>query len=459
MNLSGLDLDVENYSINEIKKLFKLDNEYTTDNIHEKVDLFINLVTQDESIKIGEKKKVVSFLNSLRVILLRHLNQSDGMFNDITDVQNLEISNKIVHQEQFNYKHGLNGNSNNGNSGNGNGNSGNGNSGNGNSGNGNSGNSDIQGGRGADNLKCKTGGEDDDDGDVRMIKYKRDLLNPIKHETITRCITIDTRFRDNYSTTMSTDFRCVMPERFTNVVSMQLTALEFPTSFLIFREDAHNNFFSYQVIDTGNISTIKTIKIPSGNYSHTELLSAVNDRISANGDNISVDVDITSLGSGTGKTMISNQDSQLINIFFDRDENGEPDETPIPLKFGWILGFRNNEYVGNKDYVSEGMYEDHGSRYIYLSIDDHNYNTYDTYISMYNSSTFNRNILARISLKTPAFHILNETGLHLVTEPRKYMGPVNINTLNIQMLDEFGRIINLNNMDYSFCISIECLYK
>ena len=70
----------------------------------------------------------------------------------------------------------------------------------------------------------------------------------------------------------------------------------------------------------------------------------------------------------------------------------------------------------------------------------------------------NRNILARISMKTPTFHILNETGIHLISEPRKYLGPVNISTLDFQIIDEFGRVINLNNMDYSMCLNIECLY-
>ena len=75
--------------------------------------------------------------------------------------------------------------------------------------------------------------------------------------------------------------------------------------------------------------------------------------------------------------------------------------------------------------------------------------------SVFNSSILNKNILARISLKTPAFHILNETGMHLVTEPRKYLGPVNISSFNVQILDEFGRVLNINNMDYSFCLNFE----
>jgi hypothetical protein len=431
MSLLSLDLDVENYSIREIKRLFKLQDEYSVEQLHGQVDKFLASVNENEELTMGEKKKVVNFLNSLRVIMIRHLNNGEGMYNELDKVQNIELPNPIIANKSAD-KHGPE-------------------------------NVIIEGGRGAE-IISKQHGEEDDTGDFRMIKYKKDGtlgigLNPLKTETITKCITIDTRFRDNYSTTMSTDFKCNLSEKLTKVVSMQLTALEIPTSYLVFSEATHNNYFSYQVIESGNVSTVKTIKVPSGNYSHSELLTIINNLISANDDSIKVEVDVSSLGSGTGKTMITNEEGQLVNLFFDRDENGVVDNVAIPLKFGWILGFRNNQYSGNKEYVSEGMYEDHGSRYMYLCINDHNNNTHDTYISMFNDSTFNRNILARISIKTPAFHILNETGLHLVTEPRKYMGPVNISTMNIQLLDEFGRIINLNNMDYSFCLSIESLYR
>jgi hypothetical protein len=35
---------------------------------------------------------------------------------------------------------------------------------------------------------------------------------------------------------------------------------------------------------------------------------------------------------------------------------------------------------------------------------------------------------------------------------------VDIQKLNIQLLDEYGRIIDLNNMDYSFCLSLQSIY-
>ena len=47
---------------------------------------------------------------------------------------------------------------------------------------------------------------------------------------------------------------------------------------------------------------------------------------------------------------------------------------------------------------------------------------------------------------------------NLITTSRQYFGPVDIQKLQIQLLDEYGRILNLNNMDYSFCLSFQTIY-
>ena len=41
---------------------------------------------------------------------------------------------------------------------------------------------------------------------------------------------------------------------------------------------------------------------------------------------------------------------------------------------------------------------------------------------------------------------------------RSYFGPVDIMKLRIRLLDEFGRVVDLNNGDFSFTIRIEQLY-
>ena len=42
---------------------------------------------------------------------------------------------------------------------------------------------------------------------------------------------------------------------------------------------------------------------------------------------------------------------------------------------------------------------------------------------------------------------------------RTYNGPVNIKKIQIKLVDEFGRELDLNNMDYSIGILVESLHK
>ena len=156
-----------------------------------------------------------------------------------------------------------------------------------------------------------------------------------------------------------------------------------------------------------------------------------------------------------------NPSSELFTftLNFQTDKSGQEDRhTPLPLKFGWFLGFRNGVYVNNYTYVSEGVIDLSGPRYVYLVIDDYNNNVNNNFNSAFNSSLLNKNILARISLKGETFNVLSENNLAIITYPRQYFGPVDIQKMHIQLLDEYGRILDLNNMDFSFCLTFQSTY-
>ena len=91
-------------------------------------------------------------------------------------------------------------------------------------------------------------------------------------------------------------------------------------------------------------------------------------------------------------------------------------------------------------------------------MDDYNNSVNNSFYSAFNSSILNKNILARISLQGNNFNVLSQNNLGLLTTPREYFGPINLQTMNIQLLDEYGRIIDLNNMDYSFCLTLTTIY-
>ena len=307
-------------------------------------------------------------------------------------------------------------------------------------------------------------------------KYFKGQYNPLNKRIIKKSLNIDTRFRENYFQTTPSNFQIELPLKFNNVVSMQLAAMELPTSFYNIDKAIGNNFFAIQ--DPSN-NIMQMIIIPDGNYAYAALINVINTilyNIKARTDqsgqvitSVINDVVFTldiNVESGSGRVIVGLQSSATYNpqkknftLNFQTDINGNPDHiTPLPLKFAWMLGFRNAIYTNNISYVSEGLIDLSAPRYVFLSIDDHNNSVSDGFMSVYASSMLNKNILARISVRGNVFNYMAQNNLGTTTYPREYFGPVNIQRMTIQLLDEYGRILNLHNMDYSFCLTFDTIY-
>ena len=109
-------------------------------------------------------------------------------------------------------------------------------------------------------------------------------------------------------------------------------------------------------------------------------------------------------------------------------------------------------------FVSEGVPFMSGPRYGYISIDDHQTNSKSEFQVVYNDSVRDDNIIARINLAPRSVHTLSlrDAGMaSLLNRTRTYQGPVDIQKLTIKLYDEYGRIIDLNNTDWSFTLEFE----
>lgn len=287
------------------------------------------------------------------------------------------------------------------------------------------------------------------------------VINPIKKRTIRKNLNIDTRFRENYYTTSSTNFNLSLPLDIENVLQIQLSSIELPTSYYVISKQYNNNYFNIIVNGENTVITI-----PDGNYTQTTIMDIINTQLSLAGAPFSYISFIINLKNNTGsaQTIVGQNGTGIVTeleLNYQYDRNGIEDRgTPLPLKFGWNLGFRNGIYSGVTNYVSESIVELTGPRYFYLVIDDYNNNVNNNFYSAFNSSILNKNILARISLQSQSnnFNILTQNNLNIVTTPREYFGPINLTTMNIQLLDEYGRVVDLNNMDFSFCLTLVVVY-
>jgi len=155
----------------------------------------------------------------------------------------------------------------------------------------------------------------------------------------------------------------------------------------------------------------------------------------------------------------------------------QSDTRPLPYFLGWQLGYRTAMYEmrggldasGNltvpQAAVSEGICLISGPQYVFLCIDDFNNNVNNYYAVAFGSSTIAPNIIARLNIKqqinsSGAYGLTGGESLSTsLTYSREYFGPVDIQRMRITLVDDFGRILDLNNMDWSFALMFECVYS
>jgi hypothetical protein len=192
-------------------------------------------------------------------------------------------------------------------------------------------------------------------------------LNPLNTRIISKCMTVDTRFRENFSTTTSSDFIIQLPNRLNKVVSMQLTSIELPMLFYTISASYGNNYLyiyvNTQEFQGAPINEYEMILIvPDGIYSTMDLLDTINKLLCPVDDEgnptepdsvfsyVHLRLDISEGMSGTGKTIIEPQGEKFyiinaIALDFTKDINGIPDSADITTKLGWNLGFRKKKYT------------------------------------------------------------------------------------------------------------------
>ena len=299
------------------------------------------------------------------------------------------------------------------------------------------------------------------------------VLNPLNNRTIIKCLTIDTRFRDNLSNTQSSDFTIQLPFKLNKVVSTELISFELPVQFYGISSSYGNNYFyiSIDFIDPKHChdsliilqrSEQELIIIPDGNYTSHDLINTINiELLKLEGifSKIVFCLHMTEGGSGTNKVIIKPQFDAIdivknITIDFSKDIDGNYSNADKTTRFGWNLGFVNSFYTGFVQYVSDGVFEPSSIKYVYLSVEDFNNSMNNVFISAFDKIVLDTNILARINMKNKDIVCDRK----LITEPRKYFGPVDIQRLRIRLLDEHGRIMYMNDTNYSFCLLFKIMY-
>jgi hypothetical protein len=426
----NLDLDITNYKISDLEKFFKLPTNYTDAIVIEKEERKRSQILKSNEITKENKDEIVIFLNKAKQLLIKTKKEEEPIIKR-------EIP-PIVHTKQE--------------------------------------------------------------------EFPQSNLNPLEKKTTTKSLCIDTLFRENYNKTKSTDYIYKLPVYINNVVSIQLTSFEFPNMIECFSTENGSNSFEIEVfnVNTGDLDLLGnpiyedasyTIIIPDGNYVSDTFETILNNML----QNMTNDTS-SSIGLKFLKVEISLQTNTIIRATnslidtkclypYDLSDNEfySPNfyfkvnfgikNKPLYKSAGWMMGFRNESYIVNKNNTytnlidtnkiiiydsylrSESSYGSTLDNYIFVEIDDYN-NNYptNTVISTNTSSYIGKNVLARIVLTSGSYTTITDNAGDCILKKREYFGPIKLEKFRIRILNRFGDVIQLKQNDYSFVLELKQIY-
>jgi len=338
-----------------------------------------------------------------------------------------------------------------------------------------------------------------------QVPVTQGILNPNLTNKVTKLINVDSQYRQNITMTAPgnpCDFTIDLSEPITDVIQLRLFSIQVPYTWWLIDETYGTNFF---FVDDN------VITIDEGNYTLPQLIDEINSKLQL--DDISANLHMRN-----GKTTFTTNRTRKIT-FYNKDYTSA---AKIDNNLGYIIGFRETEYISNNSITSEAVGDTYGTKYFLLHLDDFNQNQLNTNIvgasddpitklkePMYfardsefvktghrskdifviprekkdltiaqmhslNETLANRvkedlrnapptmkNMFGMVPIKRGDFlgPAFTENGGSLQANERTYFGPVNINRLHVKLLDEKGNTVNLNGCNWSFSMVVETLYQ
>ena len=403
----NIDLNVDNYTINDMKLFIRLSNqeEYNYYELKECVDKKIQAISQ-LNLSLEEKSKIINFIKRIHFSLKDKLNIKGN--NNLAGI--MDESYSITDLQQ-----------------------------------------DIK--------KLSSVVQERREKELESIyisPVNQGVVNDLKRNIITSQLSIDTKFRKNYFSSKSSNFTINLATPLKNVISMKMSSMEIANIQHVISETLGTNGFKVTKTPSSGSSITATIKVPSGNYDTTTLESTL----------IGVSTDVNtlayagcsiSINSNTMRATISgSSNGDRLELDF---QNLVHQNAPPMKTLGWALGFRKRHYKGQQSYTGEGTIDLAGCKYIFLCINDFKNTTQDVCTILYENSFLRKHILARIPMREGKGAVLFDDPSDKITKKRHYFGPVNIDKLHIQLIDEYGMEIDMNYNDYSFALEFDILYE
>jgi hypothetical protein len=284
-------------------------------------------------------------------------------------------------------------------------------------------------------------------------------LNPLNTRTLKKCISIDTRFRPQNSS--SSDFLLSLPNKVVQVLSMECNSFELcPFSVPNISSSLGNNFL-YISVQTNEKEYTHIFILPNGYYTTSRLIELLNQMFSEQKNTPFLFLEWLLDPYESGKCILMmdlNQDPKFshqilsVTLDFSVDNQGNPDKNNPATKIGRLLGFVKSHYSGKKQYMGETIPNPNiALSSIYLCLDDFQNRSISSFQPAFAQMTMAPSILARISLLFPE-------KLEYLSIPRKYFGPIDLSRFHVRLVDMYGRTLEMDQADYSFCLLLDTVY-
>jgi hypothetical protein len=226
--------------------------------------------------------------------------------------------------------------------------------------------------------------------DTFQLPVKQDSLNPNLKNTITRLINLDSQFRQYTSgiESSSTDYTLDLSDTLKDVLSIRLYSYQIPYNWYAI-DALYGNTCFWISHTNGTVYNIPVV-IPSGNYSASEFVVALNNAFVSAGFVFTPDPPVRYNANNGKITMMLNGgvstnftiDATTLITFYDFTGNLQCNSVCTSKSnnyfnntLGWIMGYRvpylNVDPSGN---AAPAILNLTGSKYLILSIDDYNQN-------------------------------------------------------------------------------------
>jgi hypothetical protein len=472
--MDNFDLNINNYSVSELEELLTLGKQYNPEDIRYKKDSICMKIVNDDAISFDMKSKLENFFEKASVLLRTVKNKKSGSSGTVTSNNMNEFDKSVENFTDLKMEmmKGTN-------------------------------NLVIQDPTAAHNIKIEqvltTQGQN-----VDSYGTNRGVINPLLMNTILKAVNIDTRFRDNYYTTKSTNIMVTLPFRLEKVISYRIAGITLPLTYYNISQAYGNNTIQINILNrTTGVQTFSyNLILPDGCYNTTQNISTysscleqvinnmlTNDPSSPNNDttlcpnlNLRYTIDRTSGRSifaqdATIAATIPYNFEIVTSVGYNLQNNSVEDDyyRALMLRLGWVLGFRVAKYSSSNviasppttfgSIVSEGICFTKFPLYGFLAIDDFNKNSNDYYMSVFANSISVPNIIGKVNftqfteLAGDFQAAQGESTTNAINREKRYFGPVTIQKLKITLYDDLGRILDLNNMDWSLELAFECVYN